>query len=322
MNKLLKIFCGFDLYILSRIKRNDFVLYFFLLILIVILSFVSLLKAVSEISENNYVMIIIATFFSLFILNLYRLILSSLKRGDVKYESGTNFQKLFPHLIKFISLLILALMISYPLEVLIFKNKINPHLVKYRSELVKDYSRTIEKIQLKNIEEMTTAYENEKEFLILINEPDKIVNVKELEKKIVLIENQIDLDIKEYRKVVNKSSFFAQKINILNKKIPSSYLFTILMIALFYYPLILLLLSNEFIEYFNLKNKINRSLVENKYSKFVELRDQLFVESTGSKRVISTKFSDPPFNLIPIKNNIKNFKKGSLIEWLNTNNSN
>ena len=320
MNNLLKILCGFDFYILSNIKRKDFFLYLFLFILIVILSFVSVFKAVSEISNNSYTTIIIASFFSLFILNLYRLILSSFNRGDSKYESGTNFQKLFPHLIKFISLFILAIMIAYPLEIMVFDNQINSNLRIYKSELVKDYSRTLENIQSKNIEEMISAYEIEKEFLILINEADKIGDIKELEKKIVLIEKEIDVDVIEYRKVINKSSFFAQKINILNKKIPSSILLTILMIALFYSPLLLLLLNNEFIEYFDLKNKINRSLVENKYSEFVELRNHLFIESTGNKISISTKFSDPPFNLTPITSNVKNLKKGSLIEWLNTNN--
>ena len=320
MNNLLKILCGFDFYILSNIKRKDFFLYLFLFILIVVLSFVSVFKATSEISNNSYITIIIASFFSLFILNLYRLILSSLNRGDSKYESGTNFQKLFPHLIKFISLFILAIMIAYPLEIMVFDNQINSNLRIYKSELVKDYSRSLENIQSKNIEEMTSAYENEKEFLILINETDKIGDIKELEKKIVLIEKQIDLDVKEYRKVINKSTFFAQKINILNKKIPSSFLITMLMIALFYSPLLLLLLNNEFIEYFNLKNKINKGIVENKYSEFVELRDQLFIKSTGNKITIETKFSDPPFNLIPIVSNVKNFKKGSLIEWLKTNN--
>jgi hypothetical protein len=320
MNKLLKILCGFDIFILNSIKRNDFLLYFFLFILIAVLSFVSVFKAVLEISDNNYVTIIIATFFSLFILNLFRLILSSLNRGDIKYESGTNFQKLFPHLIKFFSLFVMALMISYPLEIMIFENQINSHLRKYKSELVTDYTRTLENIQSKNIEEMTTAYENEKEFLILINEPEKIQDVKELEEKIVLIEKQIDIDVKKYKKVINKSSFFAQKINILNKNIPLSFLFTMLMIALFYSPLLLLLLNNEFVEYFSLKNKINRKLVENKYSEFIDLRDQLFIKSTGNKIRILTKFSDPPFNLTPITSNIKNFKKGSLIEWLKTNN--
>ena len=74
MSKLLKILCGFDFYILSNIKRKDFFLYLFLFILIVVLSFVSAFKAASEISNNSYITIIIASFFSLFILNLYRLI--------------------------------------------------------------------------------------------------------------------------------------------------------------------------------------------------------------------------------------------------------
>jgi hypothetical protein len=61
--------------------------------------------------------------------------------------------------------------------------------------------------------------------------------------------------------------------------------------------------------------------VENKYSEFIELRDLLFIKSTGKKIKICTKFSERPFNLIPVASNIKNLKKGSLIEWLNTNNS-
>ena len=40
---------------------------------------------------------------------------------------------------------------------------------------------------------------------------------------------------------------------------------------------------------------------------------------TGEKINIKSKFSDPPFNLIPIKNKIKNLKKGSLLEWLKKN---
>jgi len=213
-------------------------------------------------------------------------------------------------------------MIAYPLEIMIFKNQINSHLQSYKSEIVKEYSRTLENIESENIEEMIMAYEEEKQLLILINEPEKIRDFKEIEEEIELIEIQKNRNISLYKKVVVKSTFFAQKINILNENIPLSFLFTILMIALFYSPLLLLLLNDKFIEYFNLKNKINRRIVENKYSEFIELRDRLFVESTGNKITISTKFSDPPFNLTPITSKIKNLKKGSLIEWLNTNNSN
>ena len=319
MNKILKTLCGFDIFILNNIKRNNFVLYLSLFLSIAFLSFISIFQAVHEILDNYFGATFIGIFFTLFITNLFRLILSSLNRGDQNFESKTNSQILFPHLIKFFSLLVLALMISYPLEIIIFENQINSNLRTYKSELVKDYSRTLENIQSKNIEEMTTAYENEKEFLILINESDKIGDVKELERKIVLIEKQIDIDVKEYEKVINKSTFFAQKINILNENIPLSFLFTILMVALFYSPLLLLLLNDEFMEYFNLKNKINISLIKDEYSDFIILREQLFAISTGEKINIKSKFSDPPFNLIPIKNKIKNLKKGSLLEWLKIN---
>ena len=91
MNKLLKTLCGFDIFILNNIKRNDFVLYFSLFLLIAFLSFISIFQAVHEILDNTFEAILIAVFFTLFIINFFRLIFSSLNRGDQNFESGTNF---------------------------------------------------------------------------------------------------------------------------------------------------------------------------------------------------------------------------------------
>ena len=322
MNKILKILCGFDVFILNNIKQNDFILYLSLFLSIAFLSFISIFQAVHEILDNYFGAILIGIFFTLFIINLFRLILSSLNRGDQNFESRTNYQRLFPHLIKFFSLLVLALMISYPLEIMIFENQINSHLRKYKSEIVREYSRTLEDIQSKNIEEMKMAYEEEKQFLILINEPEKISDFKKIEEEIVLIEKQMDKDISQFENVVAKSTFFAQKIKILNNKVPLSYFFTLLIIGLFFSPLLLILLNNDFVEYFKLKNKINKSLITDEYSDFIILREQLFAISTGKKINIKSMFLDPPFNLIPIENNRNYLKKGSLLEWFKLNNQN
>ena len=322
MNKMLKILCGFDVFILNNMKRNDFVLYFSLSLSITFLSFISISKAVHEILDNYFGALFIGIFSTLFIINLFRLILSSINRGDQTFESRTNSQKLFPHLIKFFSLLVLAVMISYPLEIIIFKNQINSHLKIYKSEIVREYSRILENINTANIEEMIMAFEEEKQFLILINEPEKIRDFKEIKEEIVLIEKQMDMDISQYKNVVAKSTFFAHFIKIINNKIPLSYFFTLLIIGLFFTPLLLILLNNDFVEYFKLKNKINTSLIKSEYSDFTVLRDQLYIKSTGKEINIRQNFSDPPFNLIPIENNINYLKKGSLLEWFKLNNQN
>ena len=52
------------------------------------------------------------------------------------------------------------------------------------------------------------------------------------------------------------------------------------------------------------------------YKYFLEKYKNLMLDSTGKQIVFEEKYEDPPFNRIVIKSNIKTFKKGSLLKWI------
>ena len=93
-----------------------------------LLAFISSFYGLSQIFESYLLIFPLAVFWSIIIFNLDRYIVQSLRSGDSKYES---FMISFPRLILAI---LVAIIISKPLEVKLFEDEITAYLIQQKIE--------------------------------------------------------------------------------------------------------------------------------------------------------------------------------------------
>jgi hypothetical protein len=114
---------------------------------------------------------------------------------------------------------------------------------------------------------------------------------------------------------MDDSNLFFQQIKILTNDVPESYLISLLIISLVFYPLYLILYDESFIKYFKIEEKYNHNIISSDYNQFSKLEKELFHKATGFKLEREAKYLDPPFNKKRIQDKNKYFKKGALVEW-------
>jgi len=309
--------CGFDPVILkndeiANLTFNRFAYSFLTIILLSILAnFIVFYNTI----ENIFYSIIIALFFSLIIINLYRLIIVTSSPYNLKITLK-NIKNHFGHyIIKVVLLLMIFFVISKPIETFIFKNKISKNLDDYKIKSVDNYRTSIEKQSNKKIEGLIESYEINKESNEFVGATSDSLNIIKLELKIKNIEEINESKILYFQDKMDDSNLFFQQIKILTNDVPESYLISLLIISLVFYPLYLILYDENFMKYFQIEEKYNHNIISSDYTQFSTLEKELFYKAAGFKLEREAKYSDPPFNKKRIQDKNKYFKKGALVEW-------
>jgi len=309
--------CGFDPVILkndeiANLTFNRFAYSFLTIILLSILAnFIVFYNTI----ENIFYSIIIALFFSLIIINLYRLIIVTSSPYNLKITLK-NIKNHFGHyIIKVVLLLMIFFVISKPIETFIFKNKISKNLDDYKIKSVDNYRTSIEKQSNKKIEGLIESYEINKESNEFVGATSDSLNIIKLELKIKNIEEVNESKILYFQDKMDDSNLFFQQIKILTNDVPESYLISLLIISLVFYPLYLILYDENFMKYFQIEEKYNHNIISSDYTQFSTLEKELFYKAAGFKLEREAKYSDPPFNKKRIQDKNKYFKKGALVEW-------
>jgi hypothetical protein len=273
--------------------------------------------AIYNTTESLFLGIIVATFFTLLILNIYRLVFSISEGELTKYD---NFWNVTIFVLKrgFI-LIALSLFISKSLEVYIFKNQLEIHVNKYKNGLKRDFNRTLDIGLLKERQSIDEEYErriyDDKLFGKFSSENmDKYA----LERDQKLIEIQKKVDIKNYliQQKIDASNFFITKIKLLFTYIPQSWLLTLMIISFFLSPFYVFLLTPLFTEYDTSCANASRQIIIDEYNSFKELYSMLMMKSMGRELKFVEKYKDPPFNTVRVEPSYRVLKKGSLLKWI------
>ena len=311
--------CGFDPIILEKdtIANLTFIKFAFGFTLVIVLSFFSTFIVFINTIENLLASIILAAFFSLLIVNLYRLIIVTSSPNNLKLNKN-NFRDMIGHyIVKAVLLLMIFLIISEPVETFIFKDSVNSYLEDYKGELINNFENQLKLSSEKAIEKLTYDNENQIKFREINNlEIDSEVQ-KLFEDKIYLIlQNDQDRIFDFEEKIIN-SNFFFKQISIVNSKVPASYLLSILILLIVLYPVYLIMYDENFKSYFELEEESNNYIIQNNWNKYSVKQEELFFETTGKKLIRQNLYLDPPFNRLKTPDNTKYLKKGTLVKWFN-----
>ena len=319
IKRFLIYICGFDPIILEKdsIANLTFIKFAFGFMLVIVLSFFSTFIVFINTIENLLASIILAAFFSLLIVNLYRLIIVTSSPNNLKLNKN-NFRDMIGHyIVKAVLLLMIFLIISEPVETFIFKDSVNSYVEDYKGELIYNFENQLKLSSEKAIEKLTYDNENQIKFREINNlEIDSEVQ-KLFEDKINLIlQNDQDRIFDFEEKIIN-SNFFFKQISIVNSKVPASYLLSILILLIVLYPVYLIMYDENFKSYFELEEESNNYIIQNNWNKYSVKQEELFFETTGKKLIRQNLYLDPPFNRLKTPDNTKYLKKGTLVKWFN-----
>ena len=309
--------CGFDPVILSKEDIADLTFRRFALgfLLVILLSFLSTLIVFMNTIENIISSLLLALFFTLIIVNLYRLIIVTSSPNNLKIQKE-NFQDLIGHyIVKSVLLLMIFFIISEPLETFIFKKNVSYHLDEYKEVLVDNFKYKLESISNEQIEKLEYDYESKIEFNTINNLEIDPLGKEKLESKINLILEENEAKVSDLNSKIEQSNFFFQQISIVNSKVPLSYLLSILILLTVLYPVYLIMYDENFKKYFIVEEQSNNFIIKNNWIKYSKEQEEIFLSRTGKKLVRQNLFQDPPFNRIRSIDKTKYLKKGSLIKW-------
>jgi hypothetical protein len=311
--------CGFDPIILQKEHVADltFKKFAFGFMLIVVSSFFSTFIVFINTIENILGSVILAAFFSLLIINLYRLIIVTSSPNNLKIKKE-NFREMLGHyIVKTILLLMIFFIISEPLETFVFKKYTSVYLEDYKEELVANFEDQLKSISKEDIEKL--IYENELKINFREKNNLKIDSLgqKLLDKKITLITQKDQNRIFDLEKKISNSNFFFKQISVVNSKIPQSYLLSVLILIIVLFPVYLIMYDENFKSYFLIEQQSNNFIIKNNWEKYSVKQEELFFETTGKKIIRQNLYLDPPFNKLRTPDNTKYLKKGSLVKWFN-----
>ena len=311
--------CGFDPVILEKEHIADltFKRFAFGFMLVIILSFFSTFIVFVNTIENLFGSFILAVFFSLLIVNLYRLIIVTSSPNNLKLKKD-NFTEMIGHYtVKTVLLLMIFFIISEPLETLVFKNSVISHLDDYKEELIYNFKNQLQSSSSVEIEKL--RYNNELDIKFKEGNDLNIdsLSQKLLDENIVLILQKDQNRLFDQEEKILNSNFFFKQISIVNSKVPQSYLFSILILLIVLYPVYLIMYDENFKSYFVIEEESNNYIIKNNWSKYSVKQEELFFETTGKKLIRQNLYQDPPFNKLMTLDETKYVKKGSLIKWFN-----
>lgn len=272
-----------------------------LVALIFTLSFTSCYFAFTKLLQNFWGGILIGLFFAWMITNIYLFLLYTLSKTGFPYVPN-KFARFISVGIRLIFIAFIAIIVSKPIESIIFSKQIEYEILTFKKEKIERYTKT-------------TSNYIDKEIL----EYEKLLVGKNDEFYLNLIKNRNERKsslIASMNKLVNKSNYYIQGIIILNNKYPICWLITILIISMFIIPTYLKIFIHKDSIFYKTKHYVESHLVKYEYELFKEKYNEIIRHNYGIDVRFTEHYSDAPFNTKRIVNKREIHKEEDLLASL------
>jgi hypothetical protein len=282
---------------------------YFLLIGLIVL-FIYLLCAVSiglfiySFINNYFVIFFLTLFISLFIINLYLFILHNIS-PNLLPNNATNTSNFFESLLKLGFLIFLAIAISKPIEILIFKDNaaFQRALEDFKDQKLEDFKINLNELTTDRLNDLNDLYNrsntnNERESFKIDIQGIHEINQQRIVQMALSIEN---------------SFFFIEKTKILFEIKESKYV-TFFISFLFILPWFLKIILPNNNPYYELKKYIEIRMIKEDYVSFIGHKNSLLYRFKDYRFNMPPKYLDPPFNTKLIRDNTIMNSSKKLIE--------
>jgi len=282
---------------------------YFLVIGLVVL-FIYLLCAVSiglfiySFINTYFVVFFLTLFISLSIINLYIFILHNIS-PNLLPNNATNTSNFFESLLKLGFLIFLAIAISKPIEILIFKDNaaFQRALEDFKDQKLEDFKINLNELTTDRLNDLNDLYNRSNTNIERESFKIDIQGIHEINQQRV---DQMALSIEN-------SFFFIEKTKILFNINESKYI-TFFISFLFILPWFLKIILRNNNPYYELKKDIEMRMVKEDYVSFIGHKNSLLYRFKDYRLLMPPKYLDPPFNTKLIRDNTIMNSSKKLIE--------
>jgi ABC-type multidrug transport system fused ATPase/permease subunit len=309
LSRILCTFSGDDYSIISQSDRtiqNRFKAIGGFVTAIFALCFISCYFTFTKLFQNYFIGIPIGIFFSYMITNIYLLLLYTLSKNSFPCKTDKAAQ-LFSISIRVVFICFIAIIVSKPIETILFSMPLESEIESYKQEQIEKYSKSTAEYYDAETKNLKLIIEKQKN-LYTNAETSQIGNYEKLLQK---KEIQKDELISSMIKLVSNSNYYIQSIVILNTKYRTCWLITLFTMFVFLFPAYLKNFLGEQSFYYETKRTIENRLVKEEYASFKARYNLLFQNIQFSE-----PFIDAPFNTIRKRDEREFLKEDDLISDL------
>lgn len=314
LKKFLCTLSGDDYSIIIRCDdklKNKFALIGGFVLFIFIMCFTSSYFTFTMIFENYIIGIPVSIFFSWMITNIYLLLLYTLTKNSLPHKIKPK-ARFFSLLIRIGFICFMAVMVSKPIESLIFSRPLHSEIATYKEEQIKLYTDSTTKYFDDQTAQLIKIIDKQKQLYGKFADDQIEGYTNLLQKK----ENQKYELISSMKELVNNSNYYIQGILILNYKFPLCWMLTLLVIIIFLMPAYLKNFLPMQSNYYSFKQYIETSLILQEYKLFKEDYKLLFKSKYEMEITFSESYLDAPFNTIRKTDGREFLKEDDLISEL------
>jgi hypothetical protein len=276
--------------------------------LIFVLCFVSSYLTFTQLFQSYLLGIPAGFFFASMITNIYLLLLYTLSKHMLPHNER-YVGRLVSLAIRFTFICFIAIVISKPIEALIFFVPLNSEVSKYKEE------------ELRQFELMTNEFFDDE-----IAKLKRVINVE------ILTESPVNNDrlgrykalisekekkreelLSRMRFIVGHSNYYVRSIVLLNTRYKACWLITIIVVSVFFLPAYLKKVISATGLFYARKGDIERGIIKREYTTFRENYARIFKSSHNAEIQFVELFEDPPYNTTPKSDNRKFLKDEDLI---------
>jgi hypothetical protein len=296
LNRILCTFSGDDYSIISQSDKsiqNRFMAIGGFVTAIFASCFISCYFTFTKLFQNYFIGIPIGIFFSYMITNIYLLLLYTLSKNSFPCNTDKTAQ-LFSISIRVIFICFIAIIVSKPIETMLFAMPLESEIESYKQEQINKYSKSTAEYYDAETKNLRIIIEKQK-ILYANGETSQISNYEKLLQKKELQKDEL---IASMIQLVSNSNYYIQSIAILNSKYRTCWLITLFTMFIFLFPAYLKNFLGEQSFYYEKKRTIENRLVKEEFASFKARYNRLFQENLNRKIQFSEPFIDAPFNTI------------------------
>lgn len=277
----------------STERQRNFALIGLFVLIIFLLCFGSSYFTFTKLFQSYWIGVPVGLFFAWMITNIYLLLLYTLTKNLLPHikSKGGRFLSVA---LRLIFVWFIAIVVSKPLEVLLFAIPVGTEIETYKQEQLQRYTGITEQYFENEVKDLRAAIQQQ----LRLNNG---VNTNEIVKENLLIQKRenekIDLVLR-MRELIDHSNYYVQSIIILNTKYPICWLISIFVMAVFTIPIYLKDFTPRNGLFYRRKEDIEITLIKEEYAQFKMRYSTLFQEIYNVKLEFAEPFEDPPFNTI------------------------
>ena len=269
-----------------------------IIVLILLLTIFSIFYASEMLFHIPEVEVLLAGFISFLFVFIYIFLLNTFSKqvlADKKEKAAWWKRIRIANIVRIGFVVFMAFLIAKPLEIFIFRERLEPSVNKYKSSMFTSYKTKIESLNnadFQKIRQSLTFYKDQFSKYPSSSIQDQIQN---LEDKLAGIQSSQSNNFKVAQQRIERSDFLLYRVQTVSKY-TVSWLICAVVIFLFLIPSFLIYSISTNDTYYKLKQDWEKGLISEEYRAFCKWYNQIFKEKFNLERSRYSVFEDPPFN--------------------------